>query len=71
MNIVGKLNLMIPWSIFLVHSLLFSLQGKNLCSILTLYLSEKHNHFSNLLVLTFTVKQIWFYHMTLKKIVTD
>ncbi|XP_026504731.1 otogelin-like protein [Terrapene carolina triunguis] len=27
MNIVGKLNLMIPWSIFLVHSLLFSLQG--------------------------------------------
>ncbi|XP_074859807.1 otogelin-like protein [Carettochelys insculpta] len=27
MNIVGKLNLMIPWSVFLVHSLLFSLQG--------------------------------------------
>ncbi|XP_074812278.1 otogelin-like protein [Natator depressus] len=26
MNIVGKLNLMIPWSVFLVHSLLFSLQ---------------------------------------------
>ncbi|XP_052630473.1 otogelin-like protein isoform X6 [Harpia harpyja] len=27
MNIVGKLNLMIPWSIFLLHSLLSSLQG--------------------------------------------
>ncbi|XP_064897434.1 otogelin-like protein isoform X2 [Columba livia] len=27
MNIVGKLNLMIPWSIFLLHSLLYSLQG--------------------------------------------
>ncbi|XP_025915960.1 otogelin-like protein [Apteryx rowi] len=27
MNIVGKLNLMIPWSIFLIHSLLFFLQG--------------------------------------------
>ncbi|XP_048158275.1 otogelin-like protein isoform X1 [Corvus hawaiiensis] len=27
MNIVGKLSLMIPWSIFLLHSLLFSLQG--------------------------------------------
>uniref|UniRef100_A0A452H9E6 Uncharacterized protein n=1 Tax=Gopherus agassizii TaxID=38772 RepID=A0A452H9E6_9SAUR len=29
MNIVGKLNLLIPWSVFLVHSLLLSLQGKN------------------------------------------
>ncbi|KAM6214078.1 otogelin-like protein [Sarcoramphus papa] len=27
MNIVGKLSLMIPWSIFLLHSLLSSLQG--------------------------------------------
>nr|XP_047934780.1 otogelin-like protein [Anser cygnoides] len=27
MNIVGKLNLMIPWSVFLLHSLLSSLQG--------------------------------------------
>uniref|UniRef100_A0A8B9SAH4 Otogelin like n=1 Tax=Apteryx owenii TaxID=8824 RepID=A0A8B9SAH4_APTOW len=27
MNIVGKLNLMIPWSIFLIHSLLFFLQA--------------------------------------------
>ncbi|KAM6137254.1 LOW QUALITY PROTEIN: otogelin-like protein [Pterocles gutturalis] len=27
MNIVGKLDLMIPWSIFLLHSLLSSLQG--------------------------------------------
>lgn len=28
MNIVGKLSLMIPWSIFLLHSLLSTLQGK-------------------------------------------
>lgn len=37
MNIVRKLNLMIPWSIFLLQILLFSLQGKNSYTIFTLF----------------------------------
>ncbi|XP_065596971.1 otogelin-like protein [Cyrtonyx montezumae] len=35
MNIVGKLNLMIPWSIFLLYSLLSSLQGSSSISSIT------------------------------------
>ncbi|XP_059672138.1 otogelin-like protein [Gavia stellata] len=41
MNIVGKLNLMIPWRIFLLHSLLSSLQG-SYCKLSLLRTSSRN-----------------------------
>ncbi|XP_064512973.1 otogelin-like protein [Pseudopipra pipra] len=52
MNIVGKLSLMIPWSIFLLHSLLSSLQGKNFIPFLLTFTKISLSIFLSLYFLT-------------------